>query len=686
MTDLSIAIRVIHLVASLMLTGLFTFLLLVARPAFQAGKSEDRSALNRFDLSLLRLACYSLLVLLTTGLLGLWVQLATVTDRPLFQALAPEALWNMLTGTQYGRVWTVRMALMVLLGSFLWWHERERDRRDWWALRLEILGLAVSTHTAQAWMGHAVAGEGVVLVYQVLADSLHLLAAGVWWGALPLLAFLLSWAQRTDDPHAGLVAAEAVRRFSTLGLVSVSVLILSGLGNAWGLVGTVPALVGTAYGRLLLLKVSLLLPLMIIAARNLLHEKPRLLQLTVEAARSETPRILQHLRRNVSGEIILGGMILLVVGVLGVLPPAAHEQPTWPFSFRLSWEATKDLPGVRTSVAIGIQVSMFGFFAALIALIMRARRWPWIAAAGLVAVGVGFVLWLPKLAVDAYPTTYLRPSVTYDALSIANGLHLYSEHCATCHGPEGYGDGPAAAALRPRPADLTAKHTADHTAGDMFWWLTYGIRSTAMPGFQTILSEEERWDLINVVRALSAAELARLLGPRVSPDLRIIAPDFTYTTSLGNTRALKDFRGRDQVLLVFYSLPQSRPRLVQLQEIYAQVRPLDVEVLAIPLGPEDAIDIATADGPFPFPLVRDGASETSATYTLFRRSLAAQEAASDDPMPAHVEFLVDRGGFLRGRWIPAESVGWSDPKELLAAIDVLREEKLDALPPDLHVH
>ena len=107
---------------------------------------------------------------------------------------------------------------------------------------------------------------------------------------------------------------------------------------------------------------------------------------------------------------MLGGCILLVVGALSIMPPAVHEQPNWPFASRLSWEATKGLPGVRTSVAIGIQVSLFGFFVALIALITRIRRWPWILAAGVVTIGVGFWLWLPKLTIDAYPTTYVRPS------------------------------------------------------------------------------------------------------------------------------------------------------------------------------------------------------------------------------------------------------------------------------------
>jgi hypothetical protein len=59
-----------------------------------------------------------------------------------------------------------------------------------------------------------------------------------------------------------------------------------------------------------------------------------------------------------------------------------------------------------------------------------------------------------------------------------------TQHCAICHGAGGHGDGPGAAGLLRDPADLTAKHTADHTAGDLFWWLTHGIRGTPMPGFR----------------------------------------------------------------------------------------------------------------------------------------------------------------------------------------------------------
>jgi putative copper export protein/mono/diheme cytochrome c family protein/peroxiredoxin len=602
------------------------------------------------------------------------------------QALTPDTLWSFIAGTQYGRVWSIRLALMALLGALLCCRDQERDATDWWSFRLEAAALAVSILLAQVWMGHAAAGSGVTLLNQLCTDGLHLFAGGVWLGGLPLLVVLLSWAQHDADAGPAQSMAAAVRRFSALGLASMSLLIISGLLNARALVGSIPALVGTTYGRLLLLKLSLLLPLLALAALNLCRERPRLRQAVAEPELTATWPVLARLRRNVLGELLLGVCILVVVGALGIIPPALHAQPTWPFSWRLSWEATKDLPGVRTSAAIGIQVSMFGCFAALIALLTRLRHWSWAVAAGGGLMAVGCALWLPKLMIDAYPTTYVRPSVPYHTVSIANGLRLYEEHCAACHGQTGNGDGPAAAGLRPRPADLTAKHTTDHTAGDLFWWLTHGIRGTAMPPFEAFLSAEERWDLINAVRALATSEQARLLGPIVSPTLRLVAPDFSYTTAWGDTRSLKDFRSRDAVLLVFYSLPHSRPRLRQLQQLYARVRPGDVEVLGIPLGPQDIIDNTSAHRPLPFPLVRDGAAEAAVTYTLFASSLSTPDPPAVMAVPSHLEFLVDRSGFLRGRWRSDESDGWRNPKQLLTAIEVLQKEKRDILPPDLHVH
>lgn len=84
--------------------------------------------------------------------------------------------------------------------------------------------------------------------------------------------------------------------------------------------------------------------------------------------------------------------------------------------------------------------------------------------------------------------------------SIARGAEIYAQNCAACHGPEGYGDGPAAAALDPKPANLHADHVQDLPDGGLFWIISHGAPGTAMPAWKETLSEEDRWHVVNFIR------------------------------------------------------------------------------------------------------------------------------------------------------------------------------------------
>ena len=133
----------------------------------------------------------------------------------------------------------------------------------------------------------------------------------------------------------------------------------------------------------------------------------------------------------------------------------------------------------------------------------QRRRLPlWAAPGGLAMFACGAALCLRVVLVDAYPTSFMANPMPSDPTVVQQGEALFRTHCATCHGPEGRGDGPAAAALDGPPADLTAEHVDYHTDGDIFWWLTYGMAGTAMPGFEQTLSDAERWQLIRQVRSL----------------------------------------------------------------------------------------------------------------------------------------------------------------------------------------
>lgn len=104
------------------------------------------------------------------------------------------------------------------------------------------------------------------------------------------------------------------------------------------------------------------------------------------------------------------------------------------------------------------------------------------------------------------PAKFATNPILPDVESIAIGQELFTQNCIACHGPEGRGDGPTALTLNPPPADFGAGHTATHTDGDLFFWILQGIEETAMPAFESQLTEEQAWHLVNYVRRLSVRD------------------------------------------------------------------------------------------------------------------------------------------------------------------------------------
>ena len=478
-------------------------------------------------------------------------------------------------------------------------------------------------------------------------------------------------------------AVLAVRRFSDLALPAMLALVATGLANTWIEVEDVAALVGTRYGVLVLVKIAMVVAIVALAARNRRQLLP--------ALAGDGPAVglpaMARLARAVRVELGLGLLILGVVSALSVTPPGRHESPRWPFPFRLDYESTIALPGVRTRLLIGSQVATAGILAATVGGLVRRVRLPMVAA-GLGGLAAGLWVALPPLALDAYPTTYLRTPVPYTALSIARGLDLYRQHCASCHGASGMGDGPGGTGLPRRPADLTAPHTSDHTAGDIFWWVTHGIRGSGMPGFETALSVEDRWDLVNFLRALAAADRARPLAEVIGPERPwLVAPDFAFSVGPTPARTLKEFRGRP-VLLALFTLPASRSRLDQLAQAHDMLRGLGAEVIAVPA--EEATGIIGRLGATPpklFPVVTEGAADIAQAYGLFRRTLTPDGIHPDPPSPPHMEFLIDRQGYIRARSLgsPGGALGL-DAAALSREIQRLNQEAPIAPPADEHVH
>jgi putative copper resistance protein D len=625
MNTLLVAARAVHFASAMLLFGELVFVIAVARPAWRHARFLEigDSVYCRF----LVVARWSVIASIVSGMAWLTAKAATMSGMPIGQAMNRETLGLVLGNTVFGQVWVLRFGLVIALGAVLLALTRAAGDPRRSRLAIGAAVVAAAYLASLAWAGHAVAGAESGDFDQIVADVAHLLAAGAWLGALPALVSLL------DGTHALDAVAQATRRYSNLGMASVCVLAVSGLTNAWYLVGDVPALIGTDYGRLLLVKLGLFAAMLGLAVTNRGVLTPRLV--------SGDRGALRLLRRTAVLEVAAGIGVVIIVGVLGTTVPAAHQSPVWPFDYTLSWLPLQQSAWMQVVVAAAGIVACICAAVIVAGLLGRPPRVHFAALAG-IAIPAGIFAWL--LGVPAYPTTYLVSPVRYTADAIISGSALYASHCSACHGDEGRRDGAAAALLPVRPASLS--RVPSQREGDLFWWIAHGVPKTPMPGFASQLSDTEIWNLIQFLDAQAMARNAIAMTDRVKPLRPVFAPDFTFEIGGRPQESLQGQRGNRVTLLVFYTLPQSLSRLRELANKQRAILAAGGRVIAVPISassdPGDA-QIAT-NGESIFAIASPKVADA---YAMFTR----QADGSNEAAYTHMEFLVDRYGYLRVRWL-----------------------------------
>ena len=318
MEGLLIATRALHFAAAISLTGAFGFQCLIADPALRRSGSGAADARLRRRLN--AIAWSSLALALVSGTGWLTAILASMSGQPLAAVLSHGVIWSVLTQTRFGHDWLTRLGLTALIALCL-------VLRDMRTARWLALGLAGALLANIAWAGHGAATPGTPGKLHLAGDILHLLGAGLWLGTLVPLELLLAEANRTDDAAWLLAARIAAQRFTRVAIASVTALLAGGIINTWFLAGTIPALVGTDYGRLLAAKVALFVAMVAVAAINRFRLTPRLVP---DATLAPARHVLRRLRRNALIEIVLGAVIIAIVAKLGVTPPAFEQEAMRP--------------------------------------------------------------------------------------------------------------------------------------------------------------------------------------------------------------------------------------------------------------------------------------------------------------------------------------------------------------------
>lgn len=230
-------------------------------------------------------------------------------------ATDPEMLTGVLTDSAMGLAVLARMAaaILALLVTLVL-----KPGRQLWLL---LTGLGAVALLSFAWTGHGAASEGTGGWVHLIADLLHLLAAGVWIGALVAFAVLLARPARVEAPDA-MALHEALEGFSGVGSVVVAVVVATGLVNSWFLVGPtrLAGLFSTPYGLLLLAKIAAFGGMVLLAARNRFAHTPALGRALASGVNEAS---LRTLRASVALETALGIAVLVLVAILGMLEPIA---------------------------------------------------------------------------------------------------------------------------------------------------------------------------------------------------------------------------------------------------------------------------------------------------------------------------------------------------------------------------
>ncbi len=608
--------------------GTLVFQLFVAPRALARTPAEQAVPVRR---SLTRLAGGSLVA--AAILLVAWTLLQSAV---IAGGWSLGAVWQVLSGTVFGHLVLWQCAGLAAAAAGL---ATARDR--------VAAGFAAATVALQAGHGHALAlvdGPSLLLVSGIL----HLLAAGAWLGGLVPLLLVVRMAP-------GRAGAAAARWFSPLGKWCIGLLVASAIVQFWQLIGGLPGLVGTAYGWVALGKLGLLVALLGFAAANRYWFAPGLLRADPVPARAV-------LTRSIAVQTGVAGLVVLAAAVLSALPPAVHEQPVWPFPLRPSLVALSD-PDLRGEVVHGVVGVLFGLaLVAVGAALFRRRALALVGIAAGLTMGGAAASHLDLLFVEAYPTSYFHSPTGFAATGIAGGAGLFTQHCATCHGADGRGDGPAAKALADPPADLTAGHLWAHEDGELFWWLSHGIEGPegglAMPGFASQLSADDRWALIDYVRAHNAGIAFRETNAWPVP---VQAPEFAMSCPGGRTVTAVELHG--SVLHVVATTGPAQP-------VGALPGQPAVPVVNVLLGPGSAS--------------ADPSACHSADPAVWQAFAVLLGLPADHL--AGAEILIDQNGWLRAAQRPGETaMRWADPALLLADVQAICRHPIAAVSTG-HVH
>jgi copper transport protein len=313
----AIAARIVELVALGLLLGLIAFRMLVWGPAVARAKGlsdDERETALAGGQRLFWRGFWSLAVLAglaETAVLA--AKTAVVFHTDLISATVhPASAYRLVGASRFGDMLGWRSAALVALvaAGFLAWTAESAGpasaaRRAPYAV-MALFG--ITALTLLSGQGHA--SQAPFAPLSIAADAAHLSGAAIWIGGLPCLIAVLLRAPRALPENGRALAGATLARFSKVALWSVLVISVTGLVRMAGELDSVAQLWSTGYGRDLMLKASLLAPILILARRN------RRMVAALAGGLTPTAARLRTVARSVQMELMIAMGIITIAAIL----------------------------------------------------------------------------------------------------------------------------------------------------------------------------------------------------------------------------------------------------------------------------------------------------------------------------------------------------------------------------------
>jgi copper transport protein len=313
----AVGARVVEFASLFLLLGLVAFRALVWAPAVEtarglSGGERDR-ALREGQRMFWR--AFWVLALMAgvaeTGVLA--AKSAVVFHTGLVTALLhPADAYRLVAASRFGDLLGWRcgaLCLLVAVAFWIWNRESESPPSVGRRGPMALVGLlAVAALTLLAGQGHA--SQAPLAPLSIAFDATHLTAVSVWIGGLACLTPVLLRAPRAIPQGGRALASATLTCFSRVALWSVIVISVSGIARATGELSSPTQLLTTGYGRDLMLKTSLLAPLLVIARRN------RRVVAALVGGLAPTAARLGRVARSVQMELAIAMSIVVVAALL----------------------------------------------------------------------------------------------------------------------------------------------------------------------------------------------------------------------------------------------------------------------------------------------------------------------------------------------------------------------------------